>query len=222
MLSRPLLELLWQKKGRSLSDRSSAIGCLAEIVTGMKEAITPSTEALFSLFYQALQDEDAEVCSNAAFGIGLVVEHSGQDLSPQYGPLLSILQPLFNLPADAPASKLTARDNAAGAVSRLIVRNTAAVPLEHVLPVLIGALPLRNDLLENRPVFRAIFHLYRVQPAALAPYTDKLLSVFAHVLDPSGPDQVGDEIRGELIQLVRALHAENPAKIQAAGLAAYV
>jgi hypothetical protein len=51
---------------------------------------------------------------------------------------------------------------------------------------------------------------------------DRLLQVFAHVLDPSAEDQIGDETRGELINLISALHAEDPAKVQAAGLGAFV
>ena len=129
-----------------MSDRSSAVGTLAEIISGMKEAITPSTEPLFNLFYQALQDPDAEVYSNAAFGVGLLVENSAQDLSPQYGLLLSALRPLFEVSPNSPSSKFTARDNAAGAIGRIIVRNTAALPLDQILPIFIGALPLTNDL----------------------------------------------------------------------------
>lgn len=216
--------IIWhpQKKSRSLSDRSSAIGCLAEIISGMKGAITPSTEPLLELFYRALSDDDAEVSSNAAFAAGLLVENSDIDLSPQYLHLLAALRPHFTVAPDAPSAKFNARDNAAGAVSRLIVRNTAAVPLDQVLPVVIGVLPLKNDFLENRAVFRAIFHLFRTAPAVLVPYVDQLLPVFAHVLDPSAPDQLGDETRAELLNLVNALHAESPAKVQAAGLAPYV
>ena len=51
---------------------------------------------------------------------------------------------------------------------------------------------------------------------------DRLLAVFAHVLDPSGPDQVGDEIRAELIHLIQAINAEAPEKVQAAGLGAFL
>jgi importin-4 len=212
----------FQKKSRSLSERSSAIGCLAEIISGMKESVTPSTEPLLELFYRALGDEDAEVVSNAAFATGLLVEHTEVDLSPQYLPLLAILQPVFNVAPDAPQARLNARDNAVGAVARLIVRNTAAVPLEQVLPIFVDALPLKVDYLENRPVFRALFHLFRTNPSSLFPYMDRLLQVFAHVLDPSGPDQVGDEIRADLIQLIGALNNENPAKVQAAGLSIFV
>uniref|UniRef100_A0A0W0GA03 Importin N-terminal domain-containing protein n=1 Tax=Moniliophthora roreri TaxID=221103 RepID=A0A0W0GA03_MONRR len=210
------------KKSRSLSDRSSAIGCLAEIISGMKSAVTPLTEPLLELFYKALSDPDAEVLSNAAFAVGLLIEHSEVDLSPQYIHLLGALRPLFDVSPDLPPARLNAKDNAAGAVARMIVRNTGAVPLDQVLPVFINALPLKNDYLENRPVFRAIFHLTRTNSAALGQYMDQLLQVFATVLDPNGPDQVGDQVRGELIQLIGALNTENPAKIQTAGLGVFV
>lgn len=188
----------------------------------MKNAITPSTEPLLELFYRALSDPDEEVQSNSAFATGLLVEHSEVDLSPQYLHLLAALRPLFVVAPDSPPTKLTARDNAAGAVARLIVRNTAAIPLDQVLPVFVEALPLKNDFLENRPVFHALFHLFRTNVHLLHPFMDRLLHVFAHVLGPNLVDQIGEQTRAELLQLIGALNAEDPAKVRAAGLAAFV
>ncbi|KAG6857456.1 hypothetical protein H0H87_003523 [Tephrocybe sp. NHM501043] len=212
----------YYKTSRSLSDRSSAIGCLAEIISGMKEAITPTTQPLLELFYRALSDPDAEVQSNAAFAVGQLVENTQHDLAPQYIQLLGALRPLFNVTPDSSAAQLNAKDNAAGAVGRLIVRNTSAIPLDQVLPIFVNALPLKNDYLENRPAFRAIFHLFQTNGAALLPFLDRLLQVFGHVLDPSQADQVGDEIRADLIKLIAMINAEDPAKVQASGLAVFL
>jgi importin-4 len=219
---RSYLTYSFQKKGRSLSDRSSAIGCLAEIIGGMKGAVTQFTEPLLELFYLALGDDEAEVQSNAAFASGLLVEHSEIDLSAQYLPLLGALRPLFSVASGAPGPRLNARDNAAGAVGRMIVKNAAAVPLDQVLPIFVNALPLKNDPLENRPVFRAIFHLFRTNSQSLAPYLQQLLQVFTYVLDPSREDDIGEETRGELLHLVSALNAENPTAVQNAGLDVFV
>lgn len=188
----------------------------------MKSDITPMTEPLLELFYQALGDEEPEVRCNAAFASGLLVEHSQKDLSPQYLHLLSALRPLFEVPPGSHLSKWKAHDNAAGAVSRLIVRNTAAVPLDQVLPVLIGALPLRHDFLENPPALKAIFHLFGTNPQALHPYSDRLLEVFRAVLEPAELDQINDETRARLIELIGALNKEAPEKVQAAGLGPFV
>ena len=51
----------------------------------MKAAISPSTQPLLELFYQALSDEADEVKSNAAFATGLLVEHSTVDHAPPPG-----------------------------------------------------------------------------------------------------------------------------------------
>ena len=188
----------------------------------MKSEITPTTEPLLELFYQALSDEESEVQCNAAFAAGLLVEHSQKDLSPQYLHLLSALRPLFEVPPGSHLSKWKSHDNAVGAVSRLIVRNTSAVPLDQVLPVLIGALPLRHDFLENPPVFKAIFHLFGTNAQALHPYSDRLLEVFRAVLEPSEIEQINDETRAQLIELIVALNKEAPDKVQLAGLGQFI
>lgn len=86
----------------------------------MKAPITPFTEPLYEFFMQALRDEEAEVNSNDAFAIGMLVEQSGVDLSSCYLSILGALHPLFSLSLEAPSAKITARDNAAGAVARMM------------------------------------------------------------------------------------------------------
>ena len=188
----------------------------------MKDAISPHTQPLLELIYLALSDSESTVLSDAAFALGLVVENSQVDLSQQYLQLLGALRPIFVVTADASAVKLNAKDNAAGAVGRLIVRNTAAIPLDQVLPVFIDALPLKNDYLENRPVFRALFHLFRTNGPALYPFMDRLLSVFTFVLDSPGEEQITEGIRTELIHLLALINQEVPEKVQAAGLGKYL
>ncbi|KAL1684221.1 armadillo-type protein [Schizophyllum commune] len=209
----------YYKKTRSLTERSSAIGCLSEIIGGMEGSITPFTEPLMELFHRALHDSEPEVQGNAAFAVGLLVQHSQMDLSAQVVPILAALRPLFDSPSDAPAPRLHARDNAAGAVGRMISRNTAAVPLDQVLPVWIQSLPLKNDFQENAPVYRALFHLFRTNSAALQPYLDHLLQIFAYVLDPERTgEHLTEDVRSDMLQLIKALNAEIPDKVQAAGL----
>ena len=84
------------------------------------------------MVYAALADTDAEVHSNAAYAAGRLVEFSENDLSSRYLQILTALRPHFTVAPDAPVAKFNARDNAAGAVARLILKNTAAVPLDQV------------------------------------------------------------------------------------------
>ncbi len=48
------------------------------------------------------------------------------------------------------------QDNAAGCVSRMILKHKDAVPVAEVLPVLVGLLPLKKDYEENEPIYQCI------------------------------------------------------------------
>jgi hypothetical protein len=137
----------------SASDRSMAIGALAECADGLQSGVTNYTEDLLQLFMKALQDDDEEVRSNAAFGAGIVVSHTQKDTSAFFPQLLQLLHPLF-----LTETTTNMRDNACGAVARLIIRDASKLPLEQILPVLLPCLPLR-DVQENRPVYQALVTL---------------------------------------------------------------
>ncbi|KAH8104158.1 hypothetical protein DFH11DRAFT_197393 [Phellopilus nigrolimitatus] len=78
-----------------------------------------------------------------------------------------------------------------------------------------------NDYVEDRPVFCALFPLFRTQPGVLIRYIDQLLPVFSHVFDPNWPDRLGDETRAGLLNLVGALNAENSLKVRAPAITAF-
>jgi hypothetical protein len=199
-------------------DRTSSIGALAEVLQGMKSTVTPFTAEVLQVIGRALTDPDAGVVSNACFAVGVVIEHSEVDLSGQYPALLAQLRDLFAVSPNADSSKLSARDNAAGAVACMIIRNSAAVPLDQVLPVLLGVMPLQSDPLENKTVFRAFLTLFHTNPAPLMAYIDQVLGLIARVLDPGAEDVIGDEVRAGLVEVVKRLYLQDPARISATGL----
>jgi hypothetical protein len=167
---------------------------------------------------RGLRDEEPDVRSNAAFAAGVLVENSNTDLSSHYQTLLTLLQPLFTPPEHAAPAVYNGRDNAAGAVSRMITKNPSALPLDQVIPVLISILPLRFDPLENTPVYKAFFSIFRTQPQLLMPHIDHLLGASAYLLlDPSHEDDTTDEIKAELGALVEHLKSQVPDKVAAAG-----
>lgn len=217
-----------KKPNRTEIERSAAIGCLAAVIEGIKGAISPHTQSLLQFFYHAFSDTGDTVLSDSAFAIGLLVEFSEEDLSQEYLHILKVLRPLFVVQPDDSDEKLIAKDNATGAVARLILRNTAAVPLNKVLPTFIDALPLEKDYDENRPVFRALFRLFKTNGRDLYPFLDRLLPVFRHVLTPSGEEdsseeeQIDQDIRSELIHLIGLINREVPDKVQAANLGIYI
>ncbi|KAI8388178.1 armadillo-type protein [Radiomyces spectabilis] len=193
----------YYKKTKTSSERSMAVGCLGECITGVKSAVTPHTERLLQLFIKACGDEDQTVRSNAAFALGILTTHSQIDLSSQYNSMLTALYPLFHN-----QSLPNTTDNAAGSVARLILAHPDAVPLDQVLPVFTNALPLKADFAENEPVFNCLFQLFRSNNSFVFSHIPQFLQVFNHVL--SDEEQLNDSTRSQLIELLRALNAQSP------------
>lgn len=195
-----------------------AIGSLGEIICGLKAGVTQFTQPLLEIISRGLRDEEADVRSNAAFAAGVLIEESEMDLSSHYVSLLQVLQSYFEAPEHSPPAVYNARDNAAGAISRMITKNPSAVPLEQAMPLIISVLPLQFDPLENKAVYAALFTVFRQSPQVLMPHIDHLLKAFAYVLlDPSHEDDTTDETKAELRALVQHLKSEIPQQVAAAG-----
>jgi importin-4 len=185
--------------------------------------LTHNSQELRAILMEAIKDTEPEVRSNAAFALGVLVENSDVVWTKEdFEAILFRLRPFFQVPEGAPKAAFNARDNAAGAVSRIILANASLVPLDTVLPVLYSALPLEHDPLENRPLFRALFLLFSHDANYVLNYMDKLVPVFAHVLDPTQPDEIGTENRAGLLQLLTQINGLMPGKLQDAGLGAFL
>jgi hypothetical protein len=82
--------------------------------------------------------QDAINRQNAAFCCGILVEVCPSATSSFMQQVLLALHPMFSEEEEPGA-----RDNAAGAVGRMLLAFGGSLPLEQVLPVLLGALPLK-------------------------------------------------------------------------------
>lgn len=153
--------------------RGVAVGALAELAEHMQGHMAPHLERVMPLLLRELRAEDPVNRQNAAFAAGVLVEGCGaQAVAPYVSQLLQALHPLFG-----PKEAAGTRDNAAGCVGRLLLAAPPAqplVPVDAVLPVLLGALPPSEDLGEAAPAYRALAHLLLAGEAVL-------LRISAHV-----------------------------------------
>lgn len=183
------------------TERSAAVGTIAECVGNMGDACTPYTSGLLKLFLYRLTDEDPESKSNAVYGIGLLCEKTSNDdeILKSLQNIFSKLEPLLD--AQDQARLL---DNTAGCVSRFISKHSDKLPIAEVLPRLVQLLPLREDYEENKPVFSMIVKLYQMNDPTIQQLTPTLMPIFENVL--SAPEeQLEDETRSQLIELVQYL-----------------
>lgn len=181
--------ILTNVTSKSKNKRVSAIGALAEISAGLKEN-NPYAQELSQVFSDRLaNDKSLEVKGNAAYGIGIVIESSNTDFSGNYQ---QILQMLFHLLSksdeqskidDEESRDVVSRSNAnaCGCVARMALKTPGSIPLEHVLPVLLGNLPLDSAPEENAPILKWIIQLYESGNELILLQTDRVVQIFAEI-----------------------------------------
>lgn len=207
----PTFTPLWKKfdkhilryaSGAEALERATAVGVLAEVITGMGSSVTPFTAQLGQILLRRLTDEDPQTKSNAAYAVGRLVEKSDEfsTISKAYPQILSKVQNLLSI------KEGRCQDNAAGCISRLILKNREAVPTDEILPQLVesGILPLKEDYEENEPVWKMIVQLYKWEDPTVVGLTPKLVPAIKAVLgEPE--DQLNDETREQVQQLAMFL-----------------
>jgi hypothetical protein len=195
---------------RAARDRAAAVGCFAEVLRELGPSSLQFVEQVFPVALQGLASDNFVLKANSAFCVGILAEVSGAKLAPAYEQMLHALRPLF----DGEANDEVVVDNAAAAVARMILASDGAVPLDHVLPVLLHALPLKADFDENDVVFRCVNGLVQAQHPAVLSNMPLVLDVYAKAL---AADSNVDEPEQQAVRAcVRALLSAYEAQMQQA------
>lgn len=171
----PLMK--FAKASRPPSDRTMVVACLAEVAQDMGASIAGYIDAVMPLVLKELASSSATNRRNAAFCVGELCKNGGVSGLKYYGDVLRGLYPLFgeSEPDDA------VRDNAAGAVARMIMAHPESVPLNQVLPVFLKVLPLKDDHEESMPVYSCICNLVLSSNSQILALVPDLVNVFAQV-----------------------------------------
>lgn len=126
--------------------------------------------------------------------------------APLLTQLLHALHALFS-PEEDPG----ARDNAAGAVGRMLaVLPQSVVPLDQVLPVLLSAVPLREDLGETTPIITALCCLLEGALSAVQQHVPQIVAAFGQVAVQEG---VPVEAKHAAARALAALRERFPADL---------
>jgi hypothetical protein len=143
-------------------ERSTGVGVIAECTANMGAAVAPYTSKLLTTLLKRLSDTDMETKSNAAYAVGQLINSSTDHATylAQYETILGKLENMLRLQG------ARIKDNAAGCLSRMIMKHPERVPIPHVLPALVDLLPLEDDYEENAPVYECIYKLCKHSPAA--------------------------------------------------------
>ncbi|KAL3195368.1 hypothetical protein MRX96_015838 [Rhipicephalus microplus] len=196
------------KRHSSTSDRSYAVGTLAEVAASMgEEGIGPFCRPLQQIFLNGMRDPNGEVRSNAVYGLGVLIKNAREILQPEYPALLEALSTML-----AREDNRHAKDNICGAVAKLLLVGVTVVPVEQIFPVLLQQLPLQEDFEENDSVFHCICYLCGIGHEVVMKNLPAILRIILKVIQT---DQITIETRVNLLHLVKSLSLSYPQEIQA-------
>jgi hypothetical protein len=194
------------KKTCPVSDKSFAIGTLADTIHASGSAAAAFVGHLYPVFMTVTQEENSEVRSNAIFGVGVLAENGGEAMHSQYAQMLKELFDILNKESDRRVV-----DNICAAVCRMIWTHIDGVPMEQVFPIVVQCLPLKEDLEENATVYPCIGQLYKNQHPVVMKMLPQVLAIFAQVL---GTDQIKEGVQNLLVEMVRSIHEQDPSLIE--------
>ncbi|GMH06745.1 hypothetical protein Nepgr_008585 [Nepenthes gracilis] len=175
------------KSSRPSQDRTMVVACLAEVAQNMGPPIAGYIDTVMPLVLKEITSSEATNRRNAAFCVGELCKNGGEATLKYYGDILRGLSPLFSVsePDDA------VRDNAAGAVARMIMVHPEAIPLTQVLPVFLQALPLKEDHEESMAVYGCVCNLVLSSNSQILSLVPDLVKLFAQVLiSPVESDEI--------------------------------
>ncbi|XP_074787272.1 importin-4-like [Athene noctua] len=181
-----------------VGQRSWAAAMMAELGGALGGAVAPFLPALGpALGAAAARDPHPEVRGNALFALGRLAEAAGPALGEAWPGRAVLTQALVG---EGPGR---VRDNACGALAR----HGASLPPELVVPLVLGALPLGQDLGEEPPVFRYLLGLHRRDPAQLRRHAAELPRACG---DAVGSGRLPPELEAGLRALLRDVWGSCP------------
>ncbi|KAJ7247679.1 hypothetical protein O6H91_Y377800 [Diphasiastrum complanatum] len=180
----PLMKFV--KPAHPPSDRTMVIACIAEVAREIGPAITAYVESVMPVAIKDLSSTEATNRRNAAFCVGELCKNGGEKALQYYNNILVGLNPLFG-----EGEENAVRDNAAGAVARMILAQPQALPLSQVLPAFVNALPLKEDMEESSIVYGCLCNLLLASRPEVLPHVPEIISIFAQII-------VSEDTNGEI------------------------
>ncbi|KAF3968116.1 hypothetical protein CMV_007971 [Castanea mollissima] len=172
----PLMK--FARASRPPQDRTMVVACLAEVAQDMGPPIAGYVDRVMPIVLKELASSEATNRRNAAFCVGELCKNGGESTLKYYGDILRGLFPLFG--ESEPDNAV--RDNAAGAVARMIMVYPESIPLNQVLPVFLKALPLKEDHEESMAVYSCVSTLVLSSNPQILTLVPELVNLFAQVV----------------------------------------
>ncbi|XP_076449742.1 importin-4-like [Babylonia areolata] len=183
------------KQTSSTSEKSFAVGTLAEVIESIGETTVTFVDTLYPVFLRMVKEEDDEVRSNAVFALGMLAANGGDVMRSRHADILKMLLEMM-----AKEENGRVMDNMCAAICRMVWVNGENLPLEYIVPTVIQCLPLKEDFEENTTVFTCLLKLYEDDNAQVISQLPTILQVATSIL---GTPQAKPDTQKLLVQFVQ-------------------
>lgn len=197
---------------RAPSDRSMAIGCIAEVADEIGQAFAPYLKTVWPLVIKGLGDKDVAIRRNSAFCAGVMFDAvpSAPELQALLPPILNALRPLFVVKEKNKRKEealIGCRDNAASCLARMIKHHSASLPMDQVIPVLMSALPLTSDFTETKNTYPVVCKLFTTHAQLMVAQLPAVVPLLGQAIGHAALDATSQTL---LVQLAKQLFAQLP------------
>lgn len=123
-------------------------------------------------------------------------------MTPHFPKLLDLLLPLLKEEGSSGRDAGMVKDNIVFTLSRMIRGNVDALPIENILPLILGALPTRHDNSEVDVVCEMMFSLWNKREKTFVSHLPQVLSVISKLLqDSKTSDSIEDSSKQNLLKI---------------------
>nr|XP_055037898.1 importin-4 [Misgurnus anguillicaudatus] len=209
-----LLPLIMSKAKSSCTeaDRSFSIGTIGETlhalvdVAGGRAVAGRLSNRLLPVLVAGVRDSDSEVRNNSVFALGSLAQAAGPIVANDYPMMLSLFSNLLSKESD-----LRVIDNLCAALCRMILSHVEGVPLEQVFPALVACLPLKEDMEENKTIYKCLAFLYSHNPSLVVSQLKPIISAASQLL---GTKNIDNETQNAMLMVLRGLAQQHSQEFQ--------
>ena len=141
------------KTNKGYDDISQTIGVFGECFKYVPELIQGYCEELLPSIIDAIELNDENINRNVAFTLGVFCAHGKDCMLAYYPKIMQAMKSIYDT-----ATTAETKDNAVAAIAKMTFTNAAKMPLNLVVPTIMGVLPFQGDLKENKTAVRFIIY----------------------------------------------------------------
>jgi len=148
-------------------------GCLSQCFKYVPGYVVAHTEELFKSLAALMALEETDINRNIAYAFAEMFEKASKSMTPYLQDGLAYLKQIF----DHPSSSQACKDNAVGAICRVIYTFSPPMPYQIFLENLITMMPFQGDEEEENVALKTLIFLWNKDASLLQPHKQRIVQI---------------------------------------------